>query len=315
MNGIADDASPDGEATYNGGMRIALVAFLLLVCSPAPAFAWGFEAHKFIAERMIALLPAELQPLFQKRKAFVIERSIDPDLWRTVGWDAEPPNHFVDLDHFGAYPFTELPRAYDRAVQKFGRDVIHEQGLLPWRVQEFYGRLQRAFEGLTREPPATYAQDDIVLFSALLAHYVGDAHVPLHSVVNYDGQRTNQQGLHNRWETELFERNRAALRIAPAPATPVADPRDAMFDVLLASHLLADAVFAADKQAAAGREFYDDEYFAALARSQLPVVERRINEAITAAASLIVGAWTEAGRPAVPAERVRTPRPIVRPRS
>jgi hypothetical protein len=180
-------------------------------------------------------------------------------------------------------------------------------------VQEFYGRLQRAFAGLTRQPPATYAQDDIVLFSAILAHYIGDAHVPLHSVVNYDGHRTNQHGIHNRWETELFERNRTRIKIAPSSPVAVKDPREHMFDVLLASNRLVEGVLAADKKAAAGREFYDDQYFELLAKDQLVVLQQRLNDAITAIASVIVGAWEQAGRPAVPVERVRTLRPVTRP--
>lgn len=294
-------------------MRIATAGLLLILSIPSSAPAWGFEAHKLIAEQMIALLPPELKPLFERRKAFIIERSVDPDLWRTVGWEAEEPNHFVDLDYFGKYPYAELPHEYDRAVQKFGRNVIHAQGLLPWRTEEFYGYLQRAFEGLKREPPASFAQDNIVLFSAILAHYVGDGHVPLHSVVNYDGQRSNQQGIHNRWESELFDRNRARLKISPAAPTPVADPREFMFDVLLASNRLADGVLEADRKAVQGRDFYDDGYFDVLAKEQLGVMQQRLNDAITAVASIVVGAWDQAGRPPIPLERARTPRPVVRP--
>ena len=295
-------------------MRIAAVLLITLFV-PQPAHAWGFDPHKFIAEQMITLLPAELRPLFEHRKAFVIERSVDPDLWRTVGWETEDPHHFLDLDFYGKYPFEDLPREYDQAVQKFGRSAIHEQGLLPWRTQEIYGRIRRGFEGLTRQPPSTYSQDDIVLFSAILAHYVGDGHVPLHSVVNYDGQRTNQNGVHGRWESELFERYRSRLKIAPAPPKPITDPRTFMFDVLLASYRLSDGVLEADRKAVVGREFYDDAYFEAFAKDQLSVVERRLNDAITAVASLIIGAWEQAGRPAVSIERVKTARPVTRPRS
>jgi hypothetical protein len=294
--------------------RLSTLCLIGLVLLPRPADAWGFEAHKFIAERFIALLPAELKPLFERRRAFIIERSIDPDLWRNIGWDEEPPNHFVDLDYFGEYPFKELPREYDRAIERFGKSVIHEQGLLPWRTQEFYGRLQRAFEGLNRTPSPFYALDDIVLFSAILAHYVSDGHVPLHAVVNYDGQRTGQTGIHSRWESELFDRNRSKLTMAPAVPKPVTDARAFMFETLLASNRLADGVLAADKKAVAGREFYDDRYFDVLAAEQLKVLERRLNESITAVASVVTGAWQAAGRPAVPVERPRSPRPVPRPR-
>ncbi len=295
-------------------MRLVIAAVLVIaVALPSRTLAWGFEAHKFIAERMIALLPAEIRPIFEKRKAYIVERSVDPDMWRNI-FPEEDPNHFVDLDFFGKYPFDELPREYDRAVQKWGREVIHEQGLLPWRSAEIFGKLQREFEGLKRENAPGYLQDNIAYYAAIIAHYIGDAHVPLHSVVNYDGQRTGQNGIHNRWESELFDRTRARLNIAPAAPTPVKDPREFVFQVLLASNRLSDGVLQADLKAVVGREFYDDAYFEALAKDQFPALERRLNDAITAVASMVLGAWDAAGRPPIPPERARSPRPVAKPK-
>lgn len=297
-------------------MRVAALLLAVVIAIPSSASAWGFEAHKFIAERMIALLPPELKPLFEARKAFIVERSIDPDLWRNVGWEQEPPNHFLDMDYeaFGPYPFNELPRDYSAAVQKFGKDVIETQGLLPWRTAEFYGRLQREFESLKRQNPPGYALDNIALYSAVMTHYISDGHVPLHGVMNYDGQLTDQRGIHSRWESELFDRNRAKLTIAPPAMPPVTNPRDFMFETLLASNRDAASVLAADKAAVVGRELYDDAYFEAFGKSTLPTLERRLNTAIAAVAASITGAWEQAGRPKVPTEIPRTPRPIRRPK-
>lgn len=294
--------------------RATWVVLTAAILAPNPSYAWGFEAHKLIADRFIALLPPELKPLFEKRKAFVVERSVDPDLWRIVGFEAEPPNHFVDLDYYGKYPFTELPHEYDRAVQKFGREVVHEQGTLPWRTQELYGRLQREFVSLKGPSPSPYALDNIVLFAAVLAHYVSDGHVPLHAVVNYDGVLTEQRGVHGRWESELFERYRTRLKVAPAVPNPVTDPREFMFQTLLSSYQLAEGVLQSDKKAAQGREFYDDGYFEAFGAEQLSVLERRLNDSITAVAAVVSGAWSEAGRPPVPVEwSAREPRRIQQP--
>ena len=297
-------------------MRVAAVLLTLVIAIPATVSGWGFEAHRFIADRMIALLPAELKPLFEKRRAFIVERAVDPDLWRTVGWEDEPPNHFVDIDHeaFGPYPFEGLPRDYSAAVQKFGKDLVDQQGRLPWRTAEFYGRLQREFESLKRQPPPGYALDNIALFSAVIAHYVGDGHVPLHAVTNYNGQLSGQTGLHSRWEAELFERNRNALKIAPTPIKPITNPRDFMFDTLLASNRAARNVLDSDRQAAEGREFYDDAYFSAFGKGTLPVMEQRLNESIAAVAAMITGAWEQAGKPPLPAELPRTPQRIRRPK-
>jgi hypothetical protein len=84
---------------------------LIVLAIPSSSYAWGFEAHKFIADRMIELLPPELKPLFEERRPFIVERSVDPDLWRNVGWEEEPPNHFLDMDHeaFGCRATTPTP--------------------------------------------------------------------------------------------------------------------------------------------------------------------------------------------------------------
>ena len=301
---------------YNGSMRVAAFLLAALVAIPSSASAWGFEAHKFIVDRMVELLPPELKPLFEKHRAFIIERSVDPDLWRNVGWETEPPNHFLDMDYaaFGPYPFDALPRDYAAAVEKFGKSVVETQGMLPWRTAEFYGNLQREFASLKRQPVPGYAIDNILLHAAILAHYTSDGHVPLHAVVNYNGQLTSQDGLHSRWESDLFERNRTRLAIAPAAAKGVSHPRDFMFDTLLASNRAAVNVLASDATAAAGREFYDDAYFDVFARGALPTLERRLNDSITAVASMIIGAWEQAGKPAIPAAPSRTPRRIRRPK-
>ena len=144
-------------------MRIAVVV-LVALAAPSPVLAWGFEAHRFIAEQMIALLPAPIRPLFEKRKDSIVERAVDPDMWRNV-FPEEAPNHFLDLDYFGKYPFADLPHEYDRAAQKWGKEVVDQQGRLPWRAAEFFGKLQREFESLKRESAPGYLQDNIAVYS------------------------------------------------------------------------------------------------------------------------------------------------------
>ena len=63
-----------------------------------------------------------------------------------------------------------------------------------------------------------------------------------------------------------------------------------------------------------GREFYDGGYFEAFATGTMPVLERRLNDAITGVASIIIGAWEQAGKPALPPDAPRTPRRIPRPK-
>lgn len=280
---------------------IVAAAALAAVLAPAPVHAWGFEAHRYIMDRAIALLPAPLRPFFERSRAIAVERSIDPDTWRSAGFAQEPPNHFVDLDWegYGKYPFTALPRDYSDAVEKFGAERVREMGTLPWRAEEFHGNLRRAFEQFGR---SSYARFDIVFFSATLGHYVGDAHVPFHAVLNYDGQLTNQHGIHSRFENQLFERYRDRLKINPPAAKPISDMRGFIFDRLLEGTQMVEGVLKSDMAALGNRDVYDDRYFEAFFTANQPVLERRLGESVAAVAGAIVGAWEAAGRPDVMAE-------------
>jgi hypothetical protein len=277
-------------------MRIVIAGVLAAVLAvPTAADAWGFEAHRFIVSRAIDMLPEPIRPFFEANRAFIVERAIDPDLWRIAGFSEEPPNHFLDFDAYGKYPFNDLPRAYDEALKKHGIDTLRENGLLPWRTHEIAGRLIRGFESLHRN--GQYARSDIRYFSAIIGHYVADAHVPLHAVLNYNGQLTGQTGLHNRWEDDLFVRYQKQLAINPAPLRRIQNERDYIFETLLESSQLVAALLAADKEAIGNRDAYDDQYFETFFASTRPALEKRLSDSISGVASIIVSAWEQAGKP------------------
>ncbi len=285
-------------------VRTLAALFVVALFTPAPAFAWGAAAHKYIMRRAIDLLPVELRSFYVNHRDEVVLRVVDPDLWRIVGWE-DDPNHFVNFGaaEYGAYPFTALPREYGAALEKFGLVTLKRNGTLPWRTAELFGQLRRAFEGFRRR--ATFATSDVVLFSAVAAHYIQDAYQPLHATENYDGRQTGQQGVHARFERDLFERYESKLTTIPAPPKPMTSPRDAAFDALLDSHHLVTSLLDADREAAGLRKQYDDAYFEAFFAKGKPLLERRVSEAITATASLIVGAWAQAGKPELGNEKAR----------
>ena len=273
---------------------------LLLVAAPRAAHAWGFSAHKFVMDRAIALLPPELRPLFEKHRAKVVERIIDPDTWRAAGFAEEEPNHFLDLDWegYGKDPFRELPRDYTAAIAKFGRARILQNGTVPWRTEEMFGNLERAFRDYERR--GAFGQIDIIHFSAWLGHYVSDAIQPFHGVINFDGQLTKQNGVHGRFESTLVERYKSQLALAPKALPPVRAPRDFIFERLIEDTRLAPIILKADLDAIGSRDVYDDAYYESFFRASRPVLERRLNDAIAAVAAAITGAWEAAGRPPVP---------------
>ena len=79
---------------------------------------------------------------------------------------------------------TQLPRRYD---------------VLPWNLEWAYRKLVEAWS-----PTDSVPVDALVVSKATadLGHYIADAHVPLHTSGNYNGQRTNQKGVHALWETQ-----------------------------------------------------------------------------------------------------------------
>jgi hypothetical protein len=291
-------------------VAVALLALALASIPTAPASAWGFNGHKFITDRAIDLLPPELRPFFQKFRVTIVEHSIDPDTYRTLGFTEEEPRHFLDMDAYGPFPFTDLPRDFKQAVEKRGAEFVTKNGSVPWRADEVYGKLRDAFKQLSTQG---YARDNVKLFSSVLSHYVADSHQPFHAAVNYDGQMTNQRGIHSRFETELFDRYQDKLRFAPGPLAPIPNARDFVFTTLTESFQLVAPILAADLEAVKGRTEYDEAYFAVLFEKTGPIMEKRMSAAMSGVASIITAAWTEAGKPALPAENPpRTPSPIRR---
>ena len=283
-----------------------MLSMVLLL--PAGASAWGFAAHRFIMRRAIDILPAELKPFFVQHRDELVLRVVDPDLWRNVGWE-DDPNHFVNFGapELGPYPFTVFPREQGAALGKFGAAALKRLGTLPWRADEEFGNLRRAFEGFKRGNQ--YGASDTVLFAAVAAHYLQDAHQPLHATNNYDGQLTGQRGVHARFERDLIEKFEARLTVMPAAPRPMDSARDVAFTELLASHQLVDALLKADKDAIGNRDAYDDVYFEAFFMRVKPMLDERLASAVTATASLMLGAWEQAGRPDL---RNGEPRPVQR---
>jgi len=277
-------------------MRIASLGVLVLLMVPAPVQGWGFSVHRFIMAEAIDRLPEDLRRILEPHRVFLTEHSIDPDLWRTAGFEEEPPRHFLDLDAYGDYPFVALPQAYEAAVAKFGSSHVRRNGTLPWRAAEMHEKLVDAFRRLGTSRPG-YARDDALFFGAVLSHYLADGHVPFHAVLNYDGQLTNQRGIHARFETALFERFRDRLRIEPPARAPLDALVPFVFEVLREGTRLVPRVLAADLEALDGRRQYDDRYFERFFERTRVVLEARLGEAIAGVASAIAGAWEEGGRP------------------
>jgi hypothetical protein len=296
---------------------IALACGLLLVAAPASVRAWGVDVHRFLTRRAIDGLPGDLKAFFAPQREFVVEHSVDPDLWRVVALRGalgeEDPNHFLDIDDLGDDPpFRNVPRTWTGMVAAYGSERANKAGRLPWRAEEIFNRLTTMFAELGRPGGSPYAADNARYLSAVLAHYVEDAHQPFHATRHFDGQFTGQRGIHARYETTLVMRHLSSMTLAPVVIEPIADVRAFMFDAIVKSQGRVAAALAADRRAAQGRDEYDDAYYQAFFAAARPGLEQQLSESASGVASLIVRAWEQAGRlslamPPRPASRIPAP--------
>jgi hypothetical protein len=177
-------------------MRKFSVFISILILFSFNSIKWGFFGHQRINKLAIFTLPVEMMPFYKKNMTYIMEHAVDPDK-RRYAIKEEAPRHFIDLDAYGDSAIATLPHYYKEAVEKIGEDSLAKHGIVPWHIQFIKYQLTEAFK--EKNPYK------IIRLSADIGHYIGDANVPLHTTRNYNGQFTNQVGIHGFWESRLPE--------------------------------------------------------------------------------------------------------------
>ncbi len=199
------------------------------------------------------------------------------------------------------------PTGYKGPCQSaFAIDRFSGTGILPYHLLKAYNDLTRAFAGRQT--------DRILRHSADIGHYIGDAHVPLHTTENYNGQLTDQVGIHAFWESripELFADKEYDFLVGPA--TYIERPAEFFWDIVLTSHQYVDSVLLIEKELS--QTFPVDQQYCFIDRNNLTVrtqcpayarayanrmkgmVETRMRDAIAAIGAVWFSAWVDAGQP------------------
>ncbi|HJW43284.1 MAG TPA: S1/P1 nuclease [Geothrix sp.] len=281
-------------------------ALPLLLILTVPLCAWGDKGHRVVSNLALTSLPPGPRAWFAGREAEVADHASDPDHWRQD--HKEGPRHFLDMEPYGGP--DRLPRTLEEAKARLGGDY-DRHGVVPWIIQDRWRDLVAAFRA---GDPAQVARA-----TAVLGHYVADAHVPLHTSANHDGQFTGQRGVHSRWEIGLVERYLEADALAVPPATPDRAFLDRPWEWLRASHALVPQLLeddrAADRTTPQGDrgKARTQAYWLIFREKQGPVITRQLALAAQHLGDAILNAWIEAGKPDCPAtdarRRVRTAQP------
>ena len=264
---------------------LALVFLLWL-----SAGGWGSNAHRFINRTTVRHLPGQMI-LFIQDSSFFELHSTDADQRRNsqdTSMFAEAPRHFIDIDD---YPdFHNLPRSFDSVIALYGWARVKANGTVPWATIWNYDSLvaQLARGDWTK---ATLTASD-------LGHYVGDAHQPLHVTKNYDGQFTNNNGVHSRYETTMLSSTYylSALYIVPDSVRYIGGRINFVFDYLFHSNSLIDTIFHGDTYAkAASGGAFNTTYYAELWNRTRVITLDQMQRGTKALASLWYSAWVDAG--------------------
>ena len=224
-------------------------------------------------------------------------------------------NHEVNPDSVFRF-FSDWGRLDTRPADAFFQEYISGHGILPWNLQHFQQKLTDAF----RERDARL----ILKLSAEIGHYIGDAHVPLHTCSNYNGQKTGQHGIHGFWESripELFADESYDYFVGKP--VYIENTRDWFWQCALDSHSMVDSVLSIEKALResfpADRQMCPDmrqgimgihpcrEFASAYQEALDGMVERRMRAAIIAVSSAWYTAWANAGQPDLSGLNAGTP--------
>lgn len=278
---------------------VLLGVFFITLCS-----SWGFFAHYRINRLAVFTLPKGMGSFYRSNIDYITEHAVSADKKRYVD-STEAPHHFFDADHYGKQPFKDMPQRWIDAAAKYSSDTLNKYGTVPWAIQFNYYWLVKAFKN--------HDTTAILTLSANLAHYIADAHTPLHLTQNYDGQLTNQTGIHALWESRLPELFSNSYNYHVGKARYITNPLAEAFKICRSSFKSADTVlrvertlnksfpatqkYAVEKRGKRKVTVYSVAYSRAYHKQLRGMIQRQIRASILSAGSFWFSAWVDAGQP------------------
>ena len=282
--------------------KVCIAGISVFVCMVS---SWGFLVHRTVNQLAVYELPKELRSFFYSNMEYLVKHSVRPDLRRNED-STEATKHFIDLEAFGDSAAWKMPMQWNEAVKLYSSDSLIKYGYVPYYIIVMKERLTNAFK--------TGNKDSILFYAADIAHYIGDANVPLHTTLNYDGQLTNQKGLHSLWESMIPEIELEQYKLSSRhKAKYLSRPEESIWQAIRDAHILLNNVLEQEKQASAG--FSDStkyrvqirrgrevrSYTSEFAKAYSARLGKTINQQLIRSADLIADfwytSWVDAGKP------------------
>lgn len=266
---------------------------------------WGYLVHRTIHQLAIYKLPSPIQPFFYSNQAILVQDAPRPDQ-RRASDKTEGSKHFIDLEYYGDSVKYALPQTWEEAIKKYPPDTLHKYGTSPYNIIDVYNKLVKAFSNKQK--------DSILFYAADLGHYIADAHVPLHTSLNYDGQLTNQQGVHDLWETTVPELVLPEYNLySKKKAKYITSITQATWDIIWHTHSLLPEMFAQEIEVSKqfndstkyewkirwgkNRRFYSSDFARAYNKALGNSINKQLLLSAENIASFWYSAWVDAGKP------------------
>lgn len=265
-------------------MASLLVAMGLVLSS---SYGWGESAERLITNKAVDTLPDEMLPFFEANRQFLVEHVTEPD-------GIKPDDHtgFIQLDHYGQFPFSALPRSYSEASLKYTKRVLVQYGVLPWQIGIESAKLTGNFRA--------HQWGEAKLSAAALAHFVAAADDPFNTTVNFDGHLSEQPGVNQRYNAGLIDRYQLFFFVKANQAAYVPEPTERAFDMCLEAHSWLENILLSDRRAHEGLSDYGDDYYDRFYAQAGAVLIRQLSDASSDVGSYWMTAWINAGRPPLP---------------
>ncbi len=176
---------------------------------------------------------------------------------------------------------------------------------MPWHIELMLQRLTNAFKDRNT--------NQILRYSAEIGHYIADGHVPLHTSSNYNGQKTNQRGIHGFWESRIPELFGENFDYWVGKARYISKPNESIWKFVLESAAAVDSVLSFEQELT--QKVATDEKYCYETRAQTilqtycegfskqyadmldGMIERRMRDATISIGSFWYTAWVNAGQP------------------
>lgn len=248
---------------------------------------WGRTGHYIISTNASLSYTSDME-FFVTWASYIADHASDADRRKSED-PSESPKHYIDIDYYYEFvTYGYIPKTLNEAIAAHGSSNVYNWGILPWATMATYDSLVHA---LTVEN-----WDKAKYFASDLGHYVGDGHMPLHLTKNYDGQLTDNYGIHSRYESTMVNGHENDLwNYSGSSVSRIADVPQYVLDYIYANNKYVDSVLIADNYAKnISSDYSSAEYEDALWNKTKDFTLMLFSNASHSLAELFYTAWLQA---------------------